>query len=196
MPNKELKQLYESNNSLLEEAKVKPPRNIRHFIFSGRGPEETYDAISIPLCGEITNPVATRRIANVTCKVCLGLLQQLASTDTYDESLVLVSVTAPKVIQPDEEVMQEKVAGKPTKAALRHTKARQFLEQHGLKSVDDLPRNIIGTSKATFYSNLTELNLVIGPDDIIDDPSLEPQLGEPNADTLASIQEQIDGLPA
>jgi len=150
---KELKSLIEVDAAYLNTANPVEARKVRHLTFSSN----TGDIISIPLCGIFSgSDIVTQKLRNVTCINCLNRLQSLAPLDTYAQALAYITTYAPDVPAED-------------------------LKYKLLALAADAPLNMIGTTPATYFFNMTKL-LIIDSD------------GEPIQDTLDEIALQIDDL--
>lgn len=137
-------------------------RKTRHYLFTGV-PD---DVITIPACGDLGNSVvATRRLRNVTCPGCLDKLCALANAADYRDALAIVSQGLEFPEQPIEAVMEERFNNQPTQRARAHIETHKMLKSRHLDKVLDIPKNIIGTWKTTFYRNLIESGLIHGPQD-------------------------------
>ncbi len=182
---KELATEIANNSEFLIQNSIPRVLKIRHLIFTpggNNGVEGDYDWISIPLCGDIEgNIVASRKLRNVTCVECLQRMIELSVMDSYANALAHVTSYAPKVFQPDDEAAKREHGGQPTLDAEKHLAARQFLNAKQLMNAADLPKNIIGTNVATYYFNMVELLVINGT------------TGEPNPETVAEMQEMING---
>lgn len=137
-------------------------RKTRHFLFTSVND----DVITIPVCGDLGNSiVATRRLRNVTCPDCLDKLCALTSAADYKDALSMVSQGLEFPEQPIEAVMEERFNNQPTQRAREHIETHKMLKNRHLDKVLDIPRNIIGSWKTTFYRNLIESGLIYGPKD-------------------------------
>jgi len=137
------------------------------------------DRITICLCG-ILKGIPTRNLNNVTCPQCAVVAAGLMNLDNYDEALVYIDEFAPKVIVPDPEIIIERYANQPTKAAARHMDARDYLKSLRMDHPSEIPGNMIGSTKETYFFNLTELDLV-------------DEQGESVSETADLLQSIIDG---
>lgn len=187
MPN-ELQALLAANKDTIREGAPIRKRKIRHLIFTGN----PSDVISIPLCGVIKDRIMalTRLDEGVTCIACLETAKHLAGLDTYKDALNYIASIAPVMLQPNMAIMLERHGQQPTKEANLHIEADTFLRSKLIDKAIDLPKNIIGTKKSTYYFNMVELDLKYGPSDSIDGTLI----GEANPMKLQSIQEQIDDI--
>ena len=175
---KELKTLLLNKSSFLIDAQPQRIKPIRHLIFSSR---VEHDIITIPLCGDIkNNAVAIQRLDGVACKECLGRAIELSNLDSYSDALAHVTSYAPKIFEPDLIKAEEQHGKQPTKEAQKHIAALNFLHAKHLDKAIDLPLNIIGTEKETYYFNMVQF-LLIDED------------GEPNISMLTALQQRIDG---
>lgn len=179
---KELATLLNDNPEFLSEAPAaKKIRKTRHLIFSSRDGD---DRITITLCGKTSNKaVRTRKLPGVDCADCLQRIIDLAEMDSHADALEYVRGYAPKILNPNKDKMKQRHAEQPTKMAEKHIDAQNFLDDHSLKTPADLPGNIIGSTEATYYYNMVELNLIDG--DVDGDP------GKPMQDTIDKLQSAI-----
>jgi hypothetical protein len=188
---KEFKSLIKDNRTFLEAARTKAARPIKHFMFTSliQG-----DSITIPVCGILVGVVATRTLNQVSCPECLKKVKDLAQFDTYQEALLYVAGYTPLIINPDAEIEAEVLGDMPTKRAVIHQKARAFLLERNLAKPEDLPKNIIGSEKSTFFTNLVENDLIFGPEDLEDSfgtPIKGRDIGEPNTAKLVELGDRI-----
>jgi hypothetical protein len=159
---KELKQLRRNKPDLLSVGRAARERDTRHFAF--RGAED--DPITIPVCGHMpVKPsdkpgVIKRQLRGVDCPDCLAALEALASVDSHNEALALAASKLPRLITPDPEKMNESFNGQPTIEAERHILARDFLKARECETPDEIPARVVGSQKATFYTNLLQLGLI------------------------------------
>lgn len=184
--NKEFKILHETDANFIENEALPieaRPEKIKHLLFMNHSQD---DAVTIPLCGSIEpNIMATRRLKFINCRKCLETLQHLATLDTHQGAVDYVTSIAPTVLQPDPIKVAERVRSKPTEVAKEHMKAQVFLDSKMLKHADDLPTNIVGSKRSTYYFNLVKLDVIYTEGE---------NMGKPNQETMARIQEQIDNL--
>lgn len=168
--------LQQDPNSLTSQTKTVRPD--KHIIFSGFFDTE---AVTIPLCGDINNPLATRKIPRVTCKNCLLRLKEISAMETHQEALNYIETFAPVFQDPDLSVIDDKIGREPTLAAKEAAEKRFILQNYNLDVAADAPKAMIGPSKNAYYYNMVEFE-IFNTD------------GTKNQETLDMIQAQIDSL--
>lgn len=154
----ELKQRLANNPNYLQQGIKKKisEDTVKHIKFT---PVEG-DTITFPLCGKIEPRSVRKNINGVDCETCLAILDSLALVDSYEDAVTEINKTAPKLaVVPDLEIMSEKVGDFPSRRALKHLKAHQFMQEKGLSSPEEIPSRIIG-SENTFYSNMYQHGLI------------------------------------
>lgn len=166
----------QNNPDFLLQRRAKKVKLPRHLMFSSNSDE---DSITICLCG-VLKGVPTRNLKEVTCPKCATVAAGLMSLDNYAQALVYIDDIAPKVIVPDPEIMNERYGDRPTKAAARHMDALNYLKSRHMKHPSEIPGNMIGSTKETYFFNLTELDLV-------------NEQGESVSETADLLQSIIDG---
>ena len=194
MPN-ELETLQIAESAFLQVGRPVRIRKDRHLIFTSPG---VHDTTGIPICGDKeSNIVATQKLHNVTCVACLKSVKVLANVTSYDQALTHVTSIIKPEIQPISEIMEQRHGNQLTKLAQKHYAAYEFLKAKGVTVASDLPKAMIGRLKSTYYFNMTELDLIYGLEDLKDESGILIEgrvLGEPNTDTLATIQEKINNI--
>lgn len=161
-------------------------RKTRHYLFTGT-PD---DKITIPVCGTFdNNVVATRRLKNVTCPDCLDRLIALSAAENYRDALRIVSEPIDFPEEPIEEIMQERFNNQPTRRAEEHMRVRTLLRNKELEKVLDIPKNIIGTHRTTFYRTIIEIGLIHGPQS-------REKVGEPVEEVLDELRSLAASLRA
>lgn len=175
----ELQNLLNENPDAItihNEKKVK----IKHIIFSSFLEGEQ---VTIPLCGCITNPIATRKISRITCIDCLNKLKELSQKETYEDALNYAASFAPAFKNPDLSVIDDTIGREPTIEAKESMESRAILINYGLEAAEDAPKNMIGPSINAYYANMIQLE-IFNKD------------GTKNQKTIDEIDSLIDSLSA
>lgn len=164
MSKTELERLREQNPNMLEPARQdpEPEQLIRHFMFT---PVIDGDNISIPVCGALKGGRIKHQMHAVNCPDCLAMLDKLARLSETDENahataLLECKNVLPEILTPDTEIMKQKHGAKPSRLALKHQAAKNFLDSKGASTPDELPARMIGGQPDTFYKNLYEMGLI------------------------------------
>ena len=173
----ELQHLLEQDPDSLT-SQTKNVRPNKHIIFSGFFDTES---VTIPICGDISNPLATRKIPRVTCKNCLIRLKEISEMETHQEALNYIATFAPVFQDPDLSVIEDKIGREPTLAAKEAMERRFILQNYNLDAAADAPKAMIGPSKNAYYYNMIEFEIF-------------NRDGTKNQETLDMIQAQIDSL--
>ncbi len=151
---KNLKQKLKDHPELLLQGSPALEREVRHLIFTGNDA----NPITIPLCG-VLGGVAKRKTRGVTCAICKSRAGLLSTVDDYEEAKDFVAPYIPTCIVPDLEIMKERHGDMPTKNAVKHIEAANFLRNHYVTTPDDLYLRLLGTEDQ-FIWNMIELDLI------------------------------------